>query len=339
MQEIQVKESLKNWRKIVKEYQQPNAKKAAIQILNSFLPFVGLWILMYFSLNWSYWITLALALVNAFFLVRIFIIQHDCGHQSFLGSQKVNDMIGLVSSFFSTIPYKYWSRTHAAHHAHNGQLEHRGIGDIYYLTTEEYQKKSRWGRFLYRLYRTPVVQFVVAPILYLGISMRYPFLRLKGWKRIKWSFVINNLLIVAVYVSLGLAIGWKQLLLVHLPIILIFGVIAFWFFYVQHQHEDNYHEFKDKWDHLMASIKGSTYYKLPRLFQWLSGNIGFHHIHHLNPRIPNYNLEACVRENPILTKYVNVLTFRESLKTMHYKLWDPEEGRMITWKEYRRRNG
>ena len=194
MQKKNPKEALKNWRLLIKPYEKPNTKKAIIQVLNSFLPFLGLLVLMYFSLNWSYLITLGLAVIAAFFLVRIFIIQHDCGHQSFLEPRKLNNVIGFLSSFFSTIPYRYWSITHSLHHAHNGQLEFRGIGDIYFATTEEYRNRSRWGRLRYRIYRNPIVQFLIVPIIYLTVILRYPFVRLKGWKKIRWSFFVNNLL-------------------------------------------------------------------------------------------------------------------------------------------------
>ncbi|MCB0632491.1 MAG: fatty acid desaturase [Saprospiraceae bacterium] len=331
-----LKETLKNWPLIVQKYQQADPKKAVIQLVNSFLPFLGLVVLMYFSLNWSYLFTLILAGIAAFFLVRIFIIQHDCGHQSFLKSRKWNDSIGFISSLFSTVPYRYWSRTHNAHHAHNGQIEHRGLGDTYFLTKDEYHNESKWGQIRYRIYRSPLVQFVIAPIVYFSITLRYPFTRLKGWTRIRWSFFINNLLVLTTYAALALVVGWQKLLLVHLPILFIFSLIAFWFFYIQHQHEDNYKEWQNNWDHLLASIKGSTYYKLPRFFRWLSGNIGLHHIHHLSSRIPNYHLQACADEHPILNKHARILTFRKSLKCIHHKLWDEESQRMISFREYNR---
>jgi omega-6 fatty acid desaturase (delta-12 desaturase) len=329
MQNSHLKDALKDWRSIVKKYQRPDPKKAITQIFTSFLPFVGLWTLMYFSLDWSYLITLGLAVITAFFLVRIFIIQHDCGHQSFLKSKKVNNVIGFISSFFSTIPYKYWSQNHNAHHAHNGQMEHRGLGDIFFLTKEEYENRSAWGKFKYRLYRSVFVQFVMAPIIYLTVTLRYPFTRLRGWKKIRWEYFLNNTFVGLLYLTLAILLGWQKFLLVHIPILLIFGTIAFWFFYVQHQHEENYKQPKADWDHLMASVQGSTYYKLPKLFQWLTGNIGFHHIHHLNSRIPNYHLEACTRDNPQLNQYVPILTFRDSLKCINHKLWDEEKQKMV----------
>lgn len=323
---------------MIRKYQHPNPKKASIQIVNSFLPFLVLWILMYASLSWSYLITLSLAVVNAFFLVRIFIIQHDCGHQSFFKSKRLNNAIGFISSFFSSIPYKYWSRTHSAHHAHNGQLEHRGLGDIHYLKTDEYARLSRLGKLRYRIFRSPVMLFLIVPIAYLTVTLRFPFVRLRGWKKIRWSYYLNNLLVLLVYTGLALIIGWQKFLMVHIPVLIIFGIIAFWFFYIQHQHEENYKEWKDQWDHLLASIKGSTFYKLPGLFRWLTGNIGYHHIHHLNSKIPNYHLQECAVNNPILNEFVNTITFRESLKCIQYKLWDDRQQKMVSFREFDKNN-
>jgi len=334
-QEILV--SLKNWKEIISKYQKPDTKKAIIQIINSFGPFFMVWFLMYFSLSWSYWLTLGLAFVNAFFLVRIFIIQHDCGHQSFLKSKKWNNSIGWLCSFFSSIPFKYWAKIHNHHHGHNGLLEikHRDIGDIKFLTVEEYSKLSAWKKFNYRIFRMPVILFGIVPFVYLTISNRYPFLNLKGWTKVKRAQFINNILLVGLYLSLCLILGWKQFLMIQLPIIFIFSIIAFWFFYVQHQHEETYKEWQSNWDFLIASLRGATYYKLPKLFQWLTGNIGFHHIHHLSSVIPNYKLEKCFTENPILNKYVTTITFSESLRCIHNKLWDQKTQKMISFKEYR----
>lgn len=335
MDNEQVVLALKNCRSQIRRYQEPNSRKAFGQLFNSYLPFFGLVVIMYYSLSWSYLLTLGLAVIASFFLIRIFIIQHDCGHQSFLGSRKWNNAIGLFTSLFTTIPYKYWSWTHNAHHAHNGKLEYRGLGDIFFLTKEEYKQRSTGGKLRYRLYRTPVVQFIFAPIVYLIILQRVPFKYRKGWNRIRWGFFLNNFLILAFYTILVNLLGWRPVLLIAGPVLLGFGSIAFWFFYVQHQHPENYNEAKDNWSHLLASVRGSTFYKLPRLFQWLSGNIGYHHIHHLNSRIPNYHLEACTKAYPHLNEYVNTLTFRQSLKCTSRKLWDAQTQRMISFKEYK----
>ena len=334
-QETEIKETLKNWGSIVRKYQQPDVRKAAVQIVNSFLPFLGLWVLMYFSLDWHYGITLALAAVNAFFLVRIFIIQHDCGHMSFFKSRKWNESVGFACSFFSTLPFKYWAHMHDIHHSHTGQYEMREIGDIKFLTTEEFKNRSPWQRFTYRVFRNPLVLFGIAPISYFTILNRVPMHR-RDFKKVGWQQISNNLLILGVYALLAYFLGWKQFLLVHIPVVFLFSVIAFWFFYVQHQHDDSYKSDRAHWDYLMASIVGSTYYKLPKVMMWLTGNIGLHHIHHLSCRIPNYCLQKCADENPVLNKYVTIINFRQSLKYMHNKLWDEQRQRMITFKEFYR---
>ena len=336
MLDKEIKDALNNWQLLLKEYTVPNPQKAIAQILNSFLPFIGIWILMYFSLQWSYWITLLLAVVNAFFLVRVFIIQHDCGHMSFLKSKKWNNTIGYICSLFSTLPYRYWAKMHNYHHGHTGQFQHRDMGDIKFLSTEEYADRSFWGKLGYRIYRHPIILFFIGPIVYVGLYNRVPFIYWKGWKKTRHSLWVNNLLMLAFYVLIAFVVGWKEFLLVQLPIVYLFTVIAFWFFYVQHQHEENYKAFKENWDHLLASIRGSSYYDLPKLFHWLSGNIGFHHVHHLNSKIPNYNLARCVRENPVLSKYVTSITFLESLKCMRHKLWHEESRRMISFREFDR---
>lgn len=334
---LEIKQYLQNWTDIVAEYQKPKTKKAVVQILNSFLPFFALWILMYFSLDWSYGITLALGFLNAFFLVRIFIIQHDCGHQSFLKSRRWNNVIGFMCSFFSSIPYKYWARSHSFHHAHAGELDNRGIGDITVLTVAEYKKLSPWKQFRYRLYRNPFVIFVLGPIYYCFYNMRIPIMNVKNTRKVKISQVFNNIYMALVYVLLAVMVGVEEFFLIQVPIVVMFFIIAIWFFYVQHQHEDTYIAWKENWEYLLAAIKGSSYYKLPKVFQWLTGNIGFHHIHHLSSKIPNYNLERCAKENPILEKYVTVLTFKDSLKCIFSNLWDEEKQKMISFKEFSRR--
>lgn len=330
----EIKESLRNWKDIVRNYQVPDTKKAVIQLVNSFGPFIALWVLMYFSMRWSLWLTLGLGIINAFFLVRIFIIQHDCGHQSFTKSKRWNNAIGYICSFFSFIPYKYWAKVHNYHHGHSGQIEVWDIGDIPTLTVDQYREKSALGKLAYRIWRNPLVTFVIAPTYYLLISNRIPMINIGNFKKMTFSQLKNNLAIAAVYVVLGFALGWVKFLFVQFFIVFCFGIIAFWFFYVQHQHEHAYNQWKDNWDYVVSAVRGSTYYKLPKLFQWLTGNIGIHHVHHLSSLIPNYNLEKCMRENAVLNKYVTVVTFWESLKFMSHKLWDEEKQRMISFKEF-----
>lgn len=332
--ELEIKGHLANWKEMVSGYQVPSNRKAILQILTSFLPFLALWILMYFSLDWSIWIAIPIGLINVFFLIRIFIIQHDCGHQSFLRSRRWNNIIGWFCSFFSTIPFKYWAKVHTHHHAHTGQLEERDIGDIDTITVREFKARSKWKRFQYRVFRSPLVLFLIVPLVYFLISNRIPTLNLKYWYQVKRTQIINNALIILCYLGLGYLLGWQRFLIIHLTIVFGFFCVAFWFFYVQHQHEEGYMRWRKNWDYLLSAIRGSTYYKLPKIFQWLTGNIGLHHIHHLSSLIPNYNLEKCLRENPILTQYTNTITFWESLKTTSLKLWDEERKRMISFREF-----
>jgi acyl-lipid omega-6 desaturase (Delta-12 desaturase) len=320
---------------IVKAYQQPDHRKATIQMLNSFLPFIGIWVAMYLLLDVSVWITLGLAVVNAFFLVRIFIIQHDCGHQSFTASRRFNDAVGIICGIISFMPYRYWAKSHNFHHGHNGMLfEHRDIGDIRLLTVEEYKALSRWQRLNYRLFRSAPILFLLGPVYYLFIQNRLPLIRLKGWEHAHRALLKHNLALVGVYVVIVWLLGYKALLLVHVPILIAFSIIAIWFFYVQHQHETTYKEWKDRWDYIRAAIQGSTYYKLPGLVHWLTGNIGYHHIHHLNSLVPNYNLARCHKENPIFESVANAITFRQSLRCIFNKLWDEEQQRMISFREF-----
>lgn len=333
----EIQQQLKNWPMLFQAYAKSNNRKAVIQLFTTFLPFIGLWILMYFSLDYSYWVTFGLAVVNAFFTVRIFIIQHDCGHRSFMKSQTVNKIIGWFCSMFSAIPFRYWAKVHDFHHGHSGQLEVRDIGDIRMMTVEEFRKASRWERFGYRLFRMPLITFVIGPIIYILWNNRLPLVQFKGWRRTYMSLQVNNLLLIGVYVLLCWLLGWKRFLLVQVPIVCLFAIIAVWFFFVQHQHENTYKQWRNNWDYLLAAIRGSTFYNLPKMFHWLTGNIGFHHIHHLNPKIPSYNLARCARECSFLDQYITSIRFFESLKCMFNKLWCEESQRMISFREFYRR--
>jgi len=332
----EIKETLKNWKSIVEKYQRPDNKKAAIQIINSFLPYIALWVLTYYSLRWSYFITAPLLLINAFFLVRIFIIQHDCGHQSFFTNKKLNNLMGTICSLFSFIPYRYWKKVHSYHHGHSGQLEVRDIGDIPMLTVQEFRERSWWGKFKYHIWRIPVVTFIIAPIYYFIISNRYPIFRFNNWKKYTYMQIKDNFWIALAYSICGFLIGWKHFLFIQITMVILFGIIAFWFFYVQHQHEFSYKQWKHNWDFLLSTMRGSTYYKLPRFMHWLTGNIGYHHIHHLSSLIPNYNLPKIFKEKPILNKYVTKVGFFESFKMMSNKLWDEEMQKMISFRDYYR---
>ncbi len=322
--------------KIVHPYTKSNIKDSVIQIINSFWPYIGLRIAMYFAYQVHWLLALPLAFVNAFFLVRIFIIQHDCGHNSFFNAWKHNAALGKICSFFSTIPFAYRARVHHFHHGHTGQLEARDIGDIDFLTVEEYKNASWIKRTLYKWFRHPICLFFIVPIAYFWFYMRFPSTWLKSMKRkIKRKQLWNNILIALLYIGLALILWRSVFLFIQGTTLLFFSIIAFWFFYVQHQHEEAYNQWKWKWSFVVASLRGATYYKLPQPFQWLTWNIWLHHIHHLSSSIPNYNLQKCMDENPFLNKYVTTLWFIESLKCMKNKLWDEAQQRMISFKEFR----
>lgn len=317
------------------KYTEEKKGVAIRQIINSFLPFIGLWILMYISLDYSYFITFGLGVLNAFFLVRIFIIQHDCGHRSFLKNNTARNIIGFTCSMMSMIPYKYWAKSHHVHHSNNGMLELRDIGDINTLTVNEYRQLTNWGKFKYKIYRSPIVMFLIGPIYYILIHNRLPLINLAQFKKVKKTLIFNNLALISIFLLLIYTLdGWK-FFLTHATVMVIFAVIAIWFFYVQHQHEEAYKEWKDKWDYVTSALRGSSYYKVPAIFNWLTGNIGIHHVHHLNPAIPNYNLKQCINENPWLNKFTTVIGFWESLKLASNKLWDEQTHRMITFAEYK----
>lgn len=337
MSDIEIKAFAKEMMKTLQKYKQTSYKKAIWQICNSMIPFVAIWIAMYWAFSYNLFLFFGLGVINAFFLVRIFIIQHDCGHHSFVKSKKWRDAIGFVCSIFSAMPYKYWADAHAFHHNHNGKLETRDIGDINTLTVKEYQEMGTWDRIKYQIFRFPVVTFLIGPIIYFVRNMRLPLVVLEDKKsRAFWSVMINNVVVIGGVIALCMLFDWQAILATYLTVLYLFSIIAIWFFFVQHQHEDGYKRWENDWDHFVSAVKGSTYYKLPGLVNWLTGNIGVHHIHHLYSAIPNYNLVKCIRENPEFSKYTTIVTFWESLKYMNHKLWDEDAQRMITFGEYKK---
>jgi omega-6 fatty acid desaturase (delta-12 desaturase) len=320
------------WKNLVANYQTSHTWKSIWQLCNSMIPFIAIWYVMVLSLNVGYWLTLLLSLPAAGFLVRLFIIQHDCGHGSFFKSRKANDWVGLACSLITWTPYFYWQKSHAIHHANAGNLEHRGIGDIYTMTVNEYVQESRWGKLKYRLIRNPLILFILAPTLLFVLFYRFPTSGTKAMKRVQSSIYWTNLAIVLLVGGLMWLVGFKAFLLVHTPIIVIASSVGAWLFFVQHQYEDTYWAGSKSWDYTVAALQGSSYYKLPKILQWFTGNIGFHHIHHLSPRIPNYLLEKCHDENPMFQETV-VLTLRSSLKSISLSLWDEEEEKLISFRQ------
>jgi Fatty acid desaturase len=307
------------WKAIVALYQKPSTWRALWQIIDSLVPYVLLWCLMYWSLSVSWWITLPLAVLASGFLIRIFIIFHDCGHGSFFKSQLANDTVGFIAGVITFTPYYHWRWEHAVHHAGSGDLDKRGTGDIWTMTVQEYLESSRWKRFAYRLARNPIVLFVIAPIFLFLIRQRFP--SPGASKRERESVQWMNLAILGMVAGLIWIFGFKSYLLIQLTITGVGGAIGIWMFYVQHQFEGVYWERGEDWDYTAAALQGSSFYKLPKILQWFSGNIGFHHIHHLSPRIPNYNLERCHKADPLFQNVPSV-TLLSSLKALTFRLWD-----------------
>jgi omega-6 fatty acid desaturase (delta-12 desaturase) len=291
------------------------------------------WIILYFSLQVGYWLTLLLSVVAAGFLVRIFIIQHDCGHNSFFKSRHINDVVGIICGVLTFVPYRYWRKSHAIHHAHHAELEERGIGDVWTLTVDEYWNSPWWRRIAYRIFRNPFFLFVVAPGIYFIVLMRFPSPVAVHWRPDeKASVWWTDLAISGWVAALSALVGFQTVVAIGIPLLVVASSVGTWLFYVQHQFERTYWEHTPQWDYTLAAMHGSSYYKLPKILQWYTGNIGFHHIHHLSPRIPNYNLEKCHEENPILQR-VTHLTLASSLKTMSLTLWDEERQRLVTFRE------
>lgn len=326
----QIKKQKPAWVPIVAKYQQPDTRKSIGQILNTFVPFIVLWGLMFLSLEVGYWLTLLLAIPTAGFLVRIFILQHDCGHNSFFKSKKANDTLGFVCGLITLTPYYHWRHRHAVHHATASNLDKRGTGDVPTMTVEEYINAPRWKRFGYRLFRSPLVMFIVVPFMVFFVLNRFP--APKSPKREKTSVHWSNLGSLLLFGGIAYLFGVQEFFLTFFPATMIAACAGTWLFFVQHQFEDTYWEHDPEWDFTLAGMEGSSYYELPKILQWFTGNIGFHHIHHLSPRIPNYNLQKCHEENPMFQRVIT-LTLRTSLGCTFLSLWDEETDRLVRFSE------
>jgi omega-6 fatty acid desaturase (delta-12 desaturase) len=319
-----------DWMEIIRKYTKPDPLKSWWQVINSVGPYIILWVLMIKSIEISYWITLLLSVFAAGFMVRIFIIFHDCGHGSFFNSRRLNKIVGIITGLIVFTPYHMWHHDHNIHHQTVGNLDKRGVGDVMTLTVEEYKKLSVWKKAYYHIYRNPVVLFGIAPIIVFTIQHRFPkkYMNLKE----KMYVHLSSLGLAVVILLLILLIGWKTFLLIQLPILYIATVHGVWLFYVQHQFRDVLWTKSENWDYKNIALKGSSLFKLPFILNWFTGNIGYHHIHHLSPRIPNYNLKRCYDENKIFRE-IKPITFFTSFETIMLKLYDEKSSRMIKFSE------
>ena len=313
-------------------YREPNSARSVFELLITAVPFVLLWALMWVALDAGYWIALALAVPAAGFLIRLFMIQHDCGHGSFFRHRSMNDWTGRVIGVLTLTPYEYWRRSHALHHASSGNLDRRGIGDIDTLTVREYLALPRWRQLLYRMYRHPIVMFGVGPAYLFVLRHRLPMgLMCSGWQPWISAMATNAAIAILVAAMIWLA-GAGLFLLVQLPITLLAASVGVWLFYVQHQFEDTFWEHDDGWTFQEAALHGSSHYDLPAVLRWFTANIGVHHVHHLSNRIPYYRLPQVLRDHPQLAA-VGRLTLLQSFGCVRMVLWDESRRRLISFRE------
>ncbi|HEY5064784.1 MAG TPA: fatty acid desaturase [Xanthobacteraceae bacterium] len=315
-------------------YREPNHGRSILEILITAVPLVLLWLSMWVALDIGYGLYLLLAVPAAGFLVRLFMIQHDCGHGAFFRHRLANDWVGRVIGVLTLTPYDFWRRTHALHHATSGNLDRRGIGDVDTLTVKEYLSRSRWGRFRYRLYRHPLVMFGIGPAYLFILQQRLPVgLMRSGWQPWLSTMATNGAIVLLAAIVIW-AVGIGPFLLVQLPIMLIGASLGVWLFYVQHQFEETFWAHNQTWNVQVAALRGSSHYDLPVVLRWFTANIGVHHIHHLCSRIPFYRLPVALRHHPDLTK-VGRLSLGQSLLCVRLVLWDEAARRLISFRELR----
>ncbi len=323
-----------SWKEIVAKYQKPSFWRSIWQVVNTYTPYCMLWYLMYLSLSVSYWLTVPLAFLAGLVLLRIFIIFHDCGHGSFFKSKIANHIVGSIGGLLCFTSYFHWRWEHAQHHARTSDLDHRGQGDVWTLTVQEYKEAPLWKRMGYRFVRNPAVLFVFAPLYLFFVWQRFP--SPNASKFIRNSIYWTNALLAGMVFALSSIFGLKAYLVIQVTVMGVAGSIGVWLFYVQHQFEGVYWERSKEWDFVASALEGSSFYKLPKVLQWMTGNIGFHHIHHLSPRIPNYYLEKCYKAEPFFQE-VKAITLIASLKSFTFRLWDEQQRKLVGYRALRER--
>jgi acyl-lipid omega-6 desaturase (Delta-12 desaturase) len=320
------------WREALAPYTQPHVGRSVLDIATSVAPYLALSVLMYLALEVSYLLVLAIAVPASGFLVRTYILFHDCTHGSLFPSKRANAWVGRVLGLMVFSPFESWRHSHAVHHASAGDLDRRGVGDVPTMTVAEYHSSSWQKRLGYRLFRNPLVMFGIGPIYAMVVQPR--LVSRTARPRIRRSVIVTNVALVVLVGALCWLIGWRQYLLVQAPTALLAGAVGVWLFYVQHQFEDTYWQSNEGWSYADAALRGSSYLKLPKVLQFFTGNIGLHHVHHLSTRIPNYRLQRAHDENAIFHK-VPTLTLLDGLRAVRFKLWDEGRERLVTFAEAR----
>jgi omega-6 fatty acid desaturase (delta-12 desaturase) len=317
-------------------FREPRHGRSIFEIAITLVPFAGLWALAWAAIHFGHWeFSFLFAVPAAAFLVRLFMIQHDCGHGSFFRHRPANDWVGRFLGVLTMTPYDDWRRAHAIHHASAGHLDRRGVGDINTLTVREFQALTIWGQLRYRLYRHPLVMFGLGAAYQFLLRHRLPMGSIRAGWRAWLSPMATNFAIAAVTAALIWFVGIGPFLLVHLPIALLAGSAGVWLFYVQHQFEDTFWARDLEWNFHEASLRGSSYYDLPRILRWFTANIGVHHVHHLCSRIPYYRLPQALRDNPDLSN-VSRLTLLQSFRCVRLVLWDERRMRLVSFRDVRR---
>jgi omega-6 fatty acid desaturase (delta-12 desaturase) len=322
------------WAPMLARYREPSCARSSVELVITAVPFVILWILMWAALGTGYWICLLLAVPAAGFLVRLFMIQHDCGHGSFFRRRLANDWVGRILGVLTLTPYDFWRHSHGLHHANSGNLDHRGVGDVDTLTVREFLALPKWRQLQYRLYRHPIVMFGIGPAYLFIVRHRLP-VGLMGSTWHYWlSTMATNFAIAILAATMIQLVGVGPFLLVQLPIVLLAGSMGVWLFYVQHQFEDTFWARDERWNFHEAALHGSSHYDLPGFLCWFTANIGVHHVHHLCSRIPYYRLPRVLRDYPELAA-VGRLTLLQSLHCVRRVLWDERRRRLISFHEVR----
>ena len=328
---LDVEDDPRAWLKTLAKYRQPRIRRSAFELLVTLLPFALFWAVACYSLLSEFWPGLIAILPASAFLLRLFMIQHDCGHGSFFARRKFDDWTGRLLGVLTLTPYDYWKRAHAAHHASAGNLDERGVGDITTLTVAEYRALTPWGRLGYRLYRHPLVMFGIGPAYLFLLKQRLPFGMMRSGAAPWISAMGTNVAILALAVAIIGTVGIAPFLLIHLPIVLIAGAAGIWLFYVQHQFEETHWSPGEDWEFPRAALHGASHYDLPPVLQWLTGYIGIHHVHHLASRIPYYRLPEVLRDHPELAG-IGRITILDSLRCVKLVLWDEERRKLVSFR-------